>query len=169
MKFSANILFLLFYVISFSQNVITHRKTVKTIKNSSKDLCVNLIIPDKEFSIGIYTEIWEVEDLSQEQCGDIKTDEAKNSEIIKLLNKRRLLDKLYLEMENNQYEMIGSNEKFKWNETQLIIELNFNHYSELINQVYIPINNRKQAKDIIRLFKKIFDSDYCFKKLKRTL
>jgi hypothetical protein len=130
---------------------------------------VNLIIPDKEFSIGIYTEIWEVEDLSQEQCGDIKTDATKNSEIIKLLNNKRLLDKLYLEMENNQYQMIGSKGKFKWNETKLIIELNFDHYSQLISQVYIPINNRKKAKDIIRSFKRIFNSDYCFRKLKRTL
>ncbi|MFT4802164.1 MAG: hypothetical protein ACI93N_001941, partial [Flavobacteriaceae bacterium] len=78
---------LLFFIISFSfaQNEITHEKTLSEIKKSSKILCTNLIIPNVKFSIGIFTTEWDVEDLTEEQCGDIKTNEIKNGKILEIL------------------------------------------------------------------------------------
>tara|TARA_R100000963_G_C4592327_1_gene69067 strand:- start:126 stop:641 length:516 start_codon:yes stop_codon:yes gene_type:complete len=169
MKSAINILFLFIFTFSFSQNEITYEKTLSDIKESSKILCTNLIIPNKDFSIGIYTEEWEVEDLTMEQCGDIKTDSIKNLKIIEILTSKKLLDKLYLNMESNEYESINSSDKFEWNKANLIVELNFTHNWKGVNQVYIPINNKKQAKELIKSICKIFDSDFCFRKLKRNL
>lgn len=169
MKSTINILFLFIFTFSFSQNEIIYEKTLSDIENSSKILCTNLLIPNKDFSIGIYTEEWEVEDLTMEQCGDIKTDSIKNSKIIEILNSKHLLDKLYLNMENNEYESINSSDKFEWNKANLIVELNFTQNWKGVNQVYIPISNKKQAKKLIKSICKIFESDFCFRKLKRNL
>lgn len=169
MKHAINIFFLLIFTYSFSQSEITYEKALSDINNSSDILCTNLIIPNKDFSVGIYTEQWEVEDLTIEQCGDIKTDSIKNSKIIKVLNSKNLLKTLYLNMENNEYVSINSSEKFEWDKASLIITLNFSQNWEGISQVYIPINNKKKAKELIKLISDIFESDYCFKKLKRNL
>ncbi|EZH73793.1 hypothetical protein ATO12_17830 [Aquimarina atlantica] len=146
MKFTINILFLFIFTFSFSQNQITYEKTLSDIKKSSKVLCTNLIIPNNDFSIGIYTKEWEVEDLTIEQCGDIKTDSIKSSKIIEILSSGKLLDKLYLNMENNKYESINSSDKFEWNKANLIVELNFTHNWNSANKVYIPINNKTQTR-----------------------
>lgn len=169
MKLAINIFFLLIFTYSFSQSEITYEKALSDINNSSEILCTNLIIPNKYFSVGIYTEQWEVEDLTMEQCGDIKTDSIKNSKIIKVLNSRNLLTTLYLNMENNEYVSINSSGKFDWDKANLIVELNFTQIWDGIHQVYIPINNKKTAKEIITSISDIFESDYCFKKLKRNL
>ncbi|CAM1357726.1 hypothetical protein [Tenacibaculum halocynthiae] len=110
---------LLFFIVSYSfaQNKITYEKTLAEIKKSSKVLCTNLIIPNVEFSIGIFTTEWEVEDLTEEQCGDIKTNELRNRKILEILESKKLLEKFYVEMENNSFESIESNEKFEWNKT----------------------------------------------------
>ena len=162
---------LLFFTIlnSFSQNEITYEKTLSDIKNSSKILCTNLIIPNVEFSIGIFTTEWEVEDLTEEQCGDIKTNEIKNRKILEILESKKLLKKLYAEMENNNYENIESSEKFDWNKAKLIINLNFSNDFNVLNQVYIPIMSKKKAKELIKLICPIFKSEFCFRKLKRKL
>ena len=162
---------LLFFTIlnSFSQNEITYEKTLSDIKNSSKILCTNLIIPNVEFSIGIFTTEWEVEDLTEEQCGDIKTNEIKNRKILEILESKKLLKKLYAEMENNNYENIESSEKFDWNKAKLIINLNFSNDFNVLNQVYIPIMSKKKAKELIKSICPIFESEFCFRKLKRKL
>jgi hypothetical protein len=169
MKFTINILFLFIFTFSFSQNEITYEKTLSDIKSSSKILTTTLIIPDVEFYIGIFTTDWIVEDLTKEQCGDIKTDSLKNSKIIKILESKKLLEKLYVEMENNNYESINSSEKFEWKDAKLVINLNFSDESDVFNQVYIPIMNKKKAKELIKSISPIFESDFCFKKLKRKL
>jgi hypothetical protein len=162
---------LLFFIISFSfaQNEITHEKTLSEIKKSSKILCTNLIIPNVKFSIGIFTTEWDVEDLTEEQCGDIKTNEIKNGKILEILESKKLLEKFYVEMENNNFESLESNEKLEWNKAKLIINLNFSNDINSLNQVYIPIMNKKQAKELIKLIYPIFESDFCFRKLKRRL
>jgi hypothetical protein len=169
MKITINIIFFFIFSYSFSQNEITYEKTLSEIKNSSPILCTNLIIPNNDFSIGIFTDEWEVEDLTMEQCGDIKTDSIKNSKIIEILTWKKLLDKLYLNMGNNEYESISSSENFEWNKANLIVELNFTHNWNVVNQVYIPINDKTQARELIKSISKIFESDYCFKKLMRNL
>ena len=169
MKLAINIFFLLIFTYSFSQSEITYEKALSDINNSSEILCTNLIIPNKDFSVGIYTEQWEVEDLTMEQCGDIKTDSIKNSKIIKVLNSRNLLKTLYLNMENNEYVSINSSEKFDWGKASLILELNFTKNWKGIHRVYISINNKKKAKELIKSISDIFESDYCFRKLKRNL
>ncbi|WP_299137031.1 hypothetical protein [uncultured Tenacibaculum sp.] len=163
--------FLLFFIVSYSfaQNEITYEKTLAEIKKSSKVLCTNLIIPNVEFSIGIFTTEWEVEDLTEEQCGDIKTNELRNRKILEILESKKLLEKFYVEMENNSFESIESNEKFEWNKTKLIINLNFSNDISELNQVYIPIMNKKEAKELIKSICPIFESDFCFKKLNRKL
>ena len=107
--------------------------------------------------------------VTQKSLRDIKTDSIKNTKIIELLTSKKLLEKLYLNMENNKYESINSSDKFEWNKASLIVELNFTHNWNGVNQVYIPINDKKQAKELIKSIRKIFDSDFCFKKLKRNL
>lgn len=169
MKVIITILFLSFFSYSFSQNKITYKNVLTEIHKSHETLCVSLLIPNNDFYIGIYTKEWEVEDLTREQCGDIKTDSIKNSKIIGLLNSKNLLSKLFLKMENNEYENINSVDKFEWNKAKLIIELNFSNDWTKLNQVYIPIFNKKQAKQVIKNISKIFDSDYCFHKLKRKI
>lgn len=170
-KMRKTISILLFFIISysFSQNEITHEKTLAEIKKSSKVLCTNLIIPNVEFSIGIFTTEWIVEDLTEEQCGDIKTNELKNGKILEILEYKNLLKKFYVEMENNNFESIESNEKFEWNKAKLIINLNFSNDINELNQVYIPIMNKKEAKELIKSICPIFESDFCFKKLKRKI
>ncbi|WP_405567733.1 hypothetical protein [Polaribacter sp. Asnod6-C07] len=72
-------------------------------------------------------------------------------------------------MENNNFESIESNEKFEWNKAKLIINLNFSNDINELNQVYIPIMNKKEAKELIKSICPIFESDFCFKKLKRKI
>ncbi len=67
------------------------------------------------------------------------------------------------------YLSINSSGKFDWDKANLIVELNFTQIWDGIHQVYIPINNKKTAKEIITSISDIFESDYCFKKLKRNL
>ena len=169
LKKTINISFLFILTISFSQNKATYEKTLSEIKNSSKILCTNLIIPNSEFSVGIYTDGWEVEDLTEEQCGDIKTNSNKNLKILKLLESEGLLNSLYLDIGNKKYEKIESNEEFEWSKTILVIELNFVTKLNGTDQVYIPISTKKKAKELINSFNDIFNSKYCFRKLKKKL
>ena len=169
MKITFNILVLFIFTSSFSQTEIKYQDVLSDIEKSANILCTQLIIPEEEFSIGIFTDEWEVEDLTMEQCGDIKTDSEINSKIIDILISKNLLEKLYLYMENNEYVSINSPDKFLWNKEALIVELNFTHNWRGVNQVYIPINDKKQAKELIKLIQSLFNKDYCFNKLIRKL
>ena len=169
MRIKLSLLFFFILVNSFAQSEVSYDKVLSEIKNSNSFLCTNLIIPDEDFNIGIFTEEWEVEDLSMEQCGDIKTDSLRNSKILKILESNKLLDNLYVQMDKNNYSSLNSNEEFEWNKMHMVIDLSSSQKWDGLYQVYIPIKDKKQAKELIKSISKIFDSDYCFKKLKRKL
>jgi len=169
MRIKLSLLFFFILVSSFAQSEVSYDKVLSEIINSNSFLCTNLIIPDEDFSIGIFTEEWEVEDLSMEQCGDIKTDSLRNSKILKILESNKLLDNLYVQMDKNNYSSLNSNKEFEWNKMQMVIDLSSSQKWDGLYQVYIPIKDKKQAKELIKSISKIFDSDYCFKKLKRKL
>ncbi len=67
------------------------------------------------------------------------------------------------------YLSINSLEKFDWGKASLILELNFRKNWKGIHRVYISINKKKKAKELIKSISDIFESDYCFRKLKRNL
>jgi len=170
MNYNLSVFFLLIFSSIYSQKEIIYEDVLSDIKNSQDILCIDLLIPNEEFSIGIYTNQWEVEDLSEEQCGDIKTDSNKNAKILDFLQSQNLLKEPYFNDENNKYLNLNSEDIFEWDKMELIIKLNF--YLEgdhRLDQVYIPINDKKHAKTIIKSISKIFDSDYCFRKLRRKL
>ncbi|WP_396596492.1 hypothetical protein [Dokdonia sp. R86516] len=169
MKFVCNILFLVIAASASAQKVVNYEDILIEIKSSKRTLCMNLIIPTEDFSIGIYTEDWEVEDLTMEQCGDIKTDSIKNSKLIYLLESEQYLENLYLNIENNTYENIRSFDTFNWNDSKMVLNLILYKESKEFYDIFIPIKSKKQSKKLIRSISKLLKNDYCFKKLKRNL
>lgn len=148
---------------------MSYDKVLAEIKNSNDFLCTNLLIPNNDYSVGIFTEEWEVEDLTIKQCGDIKTDSLQNSKILKILESKQLLDNLYIQMDKNNYSSLNSNDEFEWNKMKMVINLSSSQKWGGLYEVYIPIRDKKIAKELIKLFSKVFDSNYCFRKLKRKL
>ena len=169
MRIKLSLLFFFIHVNSFAQSEVSYDKVLSEIKSSNSFLCTNLIIPDEDFSIGIFTDEWEVEDLSMEQCGDIKTDSLRNSKILKILESNKLLDNLYVQMDKNNYSSLNSKDEFEWNKMKMVISLSSSQKWNGLYEVYIPIRDKKTAKELVKRISKVFDSDYCFRKLKRKL
>ena len=161
--------FILFISNIFSQDKIKVEYILDGIKNSSNSLCTDLIIPNEEFSVGIYTLKWIVEDLTEEQCGDIKTDSSKNLKIIKTLMSEKLLNDFYIDIGNKKYKSLNSDKSFEEKEVKLLIVLNFYNGKSNIDKIYVPIKEKKDAKRIVNSICKIFEYKYCFKKFKRLL
>ena len=165
-------LLVIFYFILanlFAQSEISYDKVLNEIRNSSNFLCTNLLLPNDKYNVGIFTKEWEVEDLTMEQCGDIKTDSLRNSKILRILESENLLEKLYIQMDKNNYSSLNTNDEFEWNKMKMVIDLSSSQKWDGLYQVYIPIKDKKQAKELVKSISKIFDSDYCFKKLKRKI
>ena len=160
------ILFLTFNQ-SFSQKTLDYKKILTELENSSESLNTTLIIPNSDFYIGI-TKDAIVENPELNSCIDIPTNEKKNGQIIRILKKYNLLDKLYVEIEN-EYSDLSSDQVFKSNETEFYLELLFKTKDFGIMSCYVPIFDKKKAKDLIKDLNKIFDYKYCFKKLKRKI
>lgn len=172
MKKIITLLLIIIPFLLFSQDEITYEKTLYEIEHSQRRLCIDLLVPNDDFSIGIYTKNVIVEDLTKEQCGDIKTDSLKNSKILEVLKTEKLLDSFYILFDDkgyDEYVKINSSETFEWNKAKLIIILNPMSIEFGLDQIFIPIHDKKQAKELIESISKIFNSDYCFKKLKRKV
>ena len=169
MKIKLSIIFFFVILNLLAQSEISYSKTLAQIRNSNDFLCTNFFIPNIDYSVGIFTEEWEVEDLTMEQCGDIKTDSLRNSKILNILESNKLLDDLYIQIDKNSYSSLNSEDELEWNKMKMIIGLSSSQEFNGLYQVYIPIKDKKQAKKLIKSIGKIFDSDYCFNKLKRKL
>ena len=160
------ILFLTFNL-SFSQKTLDYNKILAELENSSESLNTTLILPNSDFYIGITKDVI-VENPELNFCIDIPTNEKKNGQIIGILKKHNLLSKLYVEIEN-EYADLNSDRTFKPKETELYLELFFKTKNFGFMNCYIPILDKKKAKELISELDKIFDYKYCFKKLKRKI
>lgn len=160
------ILFLTFNQ-SFSQKTLSFENILGELENSSESLNTTLISPKSDFYIGI-TKDAIVENPELNSCIDIETNEEKNEQIIGILKKHNLLDKLYVEIEN-EYSDLSSDQIFKPTETELYLELFFKTKDFGIMSCFVPIFEKKKAKELICDLDKIFDYKYCFKKLKRKI
>ena len=165
------IAFLLIFSISnlYSQNIISHNEVLRELMDDKESLQTTLIIPNTEFSIGIYPLFYDVEDLTERQCGDIKTNQSKNTKILEILKERNLLKVLYLSKVNNKYESINSKDFFLESEVCIFIQLNYDNGNSGVHQVFIPIKKRKNAKIIVKAISSIFDNKYCFRKFKKLI
>ena len=167
--------FLILFLLCFlslklsSQRKIVYEEVLKDLKTDYKSLQTTLIIPNIEFHVGIYPQHYDVEDLTKEQCGDIKTDYYKNKKIIEILNNNSLLEELYLDGGDSRFVSINSNKYFNENDVFLFLQLNFDNGKSGVYQVFIPIKKRDKSKKIIKLISDIFEYKFCFKKLKRKI
>jgi len=160
------ILFLTFNK-SFSQKTLDFEKIRTELVNSSESLNTTLFLPNSDFYIGITKDII-VENPELNSCIDIATDEKKNGQIIGILEKYNLLDQLYVEIEND-YSDLNSDQIFKPAETELYLELIFKTKDFGIMSCFVPVFEKKKAKELICDMDKIFDYKYCFKKLKQKI
>ena len=154
------------FSITFSQEIINYEKVKKEIENSAESLSITFILPKKDFYVFTVKDVI-VENLELDPCKEVYANKEKNEKVIKILNDFNLLSDIYLEMENETYLNIKSNKTFEWNKPKLIVELFF--FNNMINQFYIPIFDRKKAKHFVEKVSEIFDSEYCFNKLKRKI
>ena len=169
MNIKLSVIFFFILVNLFAQSEISYDKVLSGIRNSNDFLCTNLLIPNNDYNVGIFTKEWEVEDLTMEQCGDIKTDSLRNSKILRILESKMLLDNLYIQMDKNNYSSLNSKDEFEWNKMKMVISLSSSQKWNGLYEVYIPIRDKKTAKELVKRISKVFDSDYCFRKLKRKL
>ena len=160
------ILFLTFNQ-SFAQKTLSYQNVLAELENSSESLNTTLISPKSDFYIGI-TKGAIVENPELNSCIDIKTNEKKNGQIITILKKHNLLDKLYVEI-NNEYSDLSSDQIFKPTQTELYLELFFKTKDFGIMSCFVPVFEKKKAKELICDLNKIFDYKYCFKKLKQKI
>ena len=160
------ILFLTFNQL-FSQKTLDYEKILAELENSSESLNTTLILPNSDYYVGI-TKNAIVENPELNSCIDIPTDEKKNGQIIGTLKKHNLLNKLYVEIEN-EYADLSSDQIFKPMETDLYLELFFKTKNFGFMSCFVPIFEKKKAKELICDLNKIFDYKYCFKKLKRKI
>ncbi|WP_036841197.1 hypothetical protein [Polaribacter sp. Hel_I_88] len=165
------IVFLLIFSISnlYSQNIISRNEVLRELMDDKESLQISLIIPNKAFSIGIYPLFYDVEDFTEQQCGDIKTNELKNAKVLAILKERNLLKVLYLSKGNNKYESIDSNDFFLGSEVCIFIQLTYDKGNSGVHQVFIPIKKRKKAKLLVKAITNIFDNKYCFGKFEKHL
>ncbi|MFC5046535.1 hypothetical protein [Aquimarina hainanensis] len=124
-------------------------------------------MPNSDFYIRITKDVI-IENPELNSCIDIATYEKKNEEIIRILKNHNLLDKLYVEIEN-EYSDLSSDQIFKPTETELYLELFFKTKDFGIMSCFVPVIEKKQAKELICDLDKIFDYQYCFKKLNQKI
>lgn len=167
MRILISVILFLTFNLSFSQNALDYNKILTELENSSESLNTTLILPNSDFYIGITKDVI-VENPEFNFCIDIPTDEKRNSEIIEILKKYNLLNKLYVEIEN-KYVDLSSDKIFKSSETEFYLELFFETKDFGIMSCFIPVFEKKEAKELICDLDKIFDFKYCFKKLKRKI
>lgn len=151
----------------FSQKTLDFDKIRAELENSSESLNTTLILPNSDFYIGITKDVI-VENIELNPCIDIVSNTKKNEQVIGILKKHNLLDKLYVEIEN-EYADLSSDQIFKPTETELYLELFFKTKDFGIMSCFVPVFEKKKAKELIYDLDKIFDYKYCFKKLKQKI
>lgn len=157
---------LLVSIDSFAQEGLTAAKVRADVKDSTESLSVTLLLPDSDFYIGLTTDQF-VENIYMNPCIDIKSNTKKNAKVLDLLEKHQLLDKLFVEIDN-QYETPDASTSFEPNESILYLEL-FLGVKKSVHQVYVPIFSREKAELLISSLKKIYGNKKCFKKLQKMI
>jgi len=167
MKKIITFIFILSFSMTFSQEIINYEKIKREIENSAESLSIIFSLPKKDFYVFTVKDII-VENLDFDPCKEIYANKEKNKKVIEILNDFNLLSDFYFEMENETYLNIKTNKTFEWKNAGLILTLYYSS-NDSDGQVYIPIFNRKMAKQFVEKISKIFDSEYCFNKLKRKI
>ncbi len=167
MRIRISTIFFLIFNQSFSQKTLDYKKIRAELEKSSESLNTDLILPNSDFSIGITKDVI-VENPELNPCIDIPTDEIKNEKILEILKKHNLLNSLYVIIDN-EYSDIVSDQIFKPYETKLYLELFFKTKEFGIMNCYLPVFDKEKAIELINDLGEIFDSKYCFKKLKRKI
>ncbi len=152
---------------SFSQKTLDYLEIRTELENSSRSLNTIILLPNSDFYIGTTMEAI-VENPELNPCIDIQSDNQKNAGIIGILAKYGLLDKLFIEI-NNEYVDLGSEEVFKPKETELYLELFFKTRDFGFVSCFVPVLKKSRAKKLINDLSNIFDSEYCFNKLERKI
>ena len=146
---------------------LNYNEILAELENSSESLNTTLILPNSDYYVGI-TKNAIVENPELNSCIDISTDEKKNRQIIEILKKHNLLNKLYVEIEN-EYADLSSDQIFKPKETDLYLELFFKTKKFGFINCFVPVFEKNKARELVCDLQKIFNNSLCFKKLKRKI
>lgn len=152
----------LFFVgLTFGQNSVQNRTELETYSDT---LSTHFILLENEFYIGLVNNLI-VENPDLNPCIEIKTDKEKNLLFIDMLDKLGLLDKLY-GLIGFEFIEIESRKIIETDDVKFFIQFDYQppgHFESL----YIPIFNESDLKTITKELSLIYDSKYCFKKMKR--
>lgn len=163
MKVIACLLVILAFSESFSQKSLSYKEVRNELENSSESLNTTLILLNSDFYIAI-TKDAIVDNPELNACIDIQSDNIKNKQIIRILEKHNLLDKLYVRIEN-EYVNLSSSQTFNPEETELYLELFYKTNNFEVMSCFVPVFERKKAKELIWDFNKVFDNSSCFNKM----
>ncbi|MCK8523136.1 hypothetical protein M0D21_16275 [Aquimarina sp. D1M17] len=166
MKSIFHILMLLIFSNTIGQETPGYIEIRKIIERSASSLNTALIVPDSDFYIGIRNN-GIVENIDQDPCIDIQSDDEKNKQILAVLKKHKLLDSLYMGADN-QFINLRTSKSIKPENTKFYIELT--HTGENApDQIFIPILEYEKAYQLIEDLNIIFDNEACYKKLIRKM
>ena len=167
MRFITCLLLILAFSESFSQKNLNFKEIRNELENSSESLNTTLFSPNSDFYIGI-TKDAVVDNSEVDTCIDSQSDNLKNKQIIRLLERHDLLDKLYVRIENEYVNLISS-QTFKPEETELYLELLFKTNDFGMMSFFVPVLEKKKAKDLILDLDKMFNHSCCFNKLIKSM
>ena len=159
--------FVLFNQAIFSQKIIEFAKVQSELKNSSESLNITLRLPNSEFYISLTKDVI-IENIQLDPCIDIESNEEKSRQLIKLLNELGLLEKLYLEIDDEYFDL-NTGRTFKPIETKIILDLFFKTKDYGYIDCYLPIYDAKIARNLLTDLSEMFDEQYCFKKMKQKM
>ncbi|MFD0862534.1 hypothetical protein ACFQ1M_09980 [Sungkyunkwania multivorans] len=152
---------------SFSQKTLNYLEIRTELENSSRSLNTIILLPNSDFYVGTTMEA-RVENPELNPCIEIQSDNQKNAGVIRILAEYSLLDKLFVEI-NDEYVDLSSEEVFKPKETELYLELFFKTRDFGFISCFVPVLKKSRAKKLINDLSNIFESKHCFNKLKRKI
>jgi len=162
MKKLLTLLFVILFSNSYSQQILEYEEVKIEIENSHNSLNTSLEIPDEEFYVGIIKDLI-VENITMEPCIEIESNNRKNKKLIQVLKKYNLLDNLYVEIAND-LQNIATGEILNKENSVINLELIYRSNNSM-GLIFIPIQQEKIAKNLIRDLEKIFKNKKCFKTL----
>ncbi len=151
----------------FSQETLDYVEVQTALENSSRSLHTIIHVPNSDFKLGTTLEVPDG-NLETNSCTEIQSDVQKNADVLTVLNQSNLLDKLYIEI-NDEYVNLRSKEVFHPKETKLYIELFFKTRDFGYLSCFVPVLKKDTAKKLIYDISTIFDSKHCFNTLKQKI
>jgi DNA-binding MarR family transcriptional regulator len=167
-----NILFLLLFTsqLLYGQSrIITHEILYQELKKASGDVLIDFYSHEnhenkKFFNIGLITknvineppefEVYKGKHLQD----DITTDTATLKKIIEIFESKGLLINLYVRVDTNYVNVNSANDRINENGSKLFISLFYPAKKEF-EQVYIPINEKSAAIELLDIVSKLFDKN----------